>query len=193
MPRVIAGSAGGRPLRAPSGQGTRPTADRVKEALFSTLGDLSGAIVLDLFAGSGALAIEALSRGADHAVLVEPDRRAAAVVRDNLRTAGVADAAAVVVTSAARFAAQPEGAPFDLVLVDPPYRLDVRELSDVLADLVARGGLAPGARVVIERDRRRDEAPFGFLVHDRDRTYGDTLLRYYRHRPEPADQGAPTT
>ncbi|WP_108668244.1 16S rRNA (guanine(966)-N(2))-methyltransferase RsmD [Euzebya rosea] len=183
MTRVIAGTAGGRPLAVPDGRRTRPTGDRVKEALFSSLGDLTDAVVLDLFAGTGGLAIESLSRGAARAVLVEQDRRAVATVRANLEAADVADRARVVATTAERFAIDPSGGPFDVVFVDPPYAMDMADIADTLEVLVDGEALRPGARVVIERDKRRPEPPPRLLSHDRDRTYGETVLRYFTYIP----------
>jgi 16S rRNA (guanine966-N2)-methyltransferase len=180
VPRVIAGTAGGRRLRTPPGGATRPTSDRVKEALFSALGDLAGVVVLDLFAGSGALAVEALSRGAARAVLVEADRRAEAVARANLDLAGVADRALVVGGSAEAFCRRPAGGPFDLVLLDPPYRTGVDVVESLLAALAGAGALVPGGRIVLERDRRATEPPPAGPHHERDRTYGDTVLRHLR-------------
>jgi 16S rRNA (guanine966-N2)-methyltransferase len=178
--RVIAGSAGGRRLVAPPGRYTRPTSDRVREALFSSLAPrVPGAAVLDLFAGSGALGIEALSRSAELAVLVEQDRRAVAVIERNLRTTGLGDAATVVRTCAERFCANPRGGPFDMVLVDPPYDLGLPQLWALLGQLHAAGALAEGAIVVIERDKRDpdlDADPPRFLASDRRRSYGDTVL-----------------
>lgn len=176
--RVIAGRLGGRRLAAPSGRGTRPTADRVREALFSSLADrIPGATVLDLYAGSGALGIEALSRGAASATFVEADRRAAAVVARNLRDLGLD--APLHVTTAERFAAAPSGGPFDVVLCDPPYEVPLAAVHARLADLRAAGALAPGGLVVVERDRRDpgldDPAP-QFLAPARRRSYGDTVL-----------------
>jgi 16S rRNA (guanine966-N2)-methyltransferase len=203
MPRVIAGTAGGRPLKAPAGPHTRPTTDRVKEALFSSLGDVAGLHVLDLYAGSGSLGIEALSRGAAAAVLVETDRRAVAAIHENLRRAGVADRATVVAADVATYCANPDMTargqrsgqapvrPFDLVLADPPYRVQTATIERDLAALVDSGALAGGALVVLERDRRSPEPPPGVLVHDRDRTYGDTLLRYLRHLPAPSQGASP--
>ena len=180
--RVVAGRFGGRRLSAPPGRETRPTADRVREALFSMLGPLHGARVLDLFAGSGALAIEALSRGAACAVLVERDPRAVAVIQANLRALGLGRAEARVVAAPVRAAlreASRRGETYDLVLLDPPYRSAPelgRELSAALEPL-----LAVGARVVTESDRR---APLELslpLTHDR--RYGDTLIRIHTHGP----------
>ncbi len=174
--RVIAGTYGGRRLAAPPGAATRPTADRVREALFSILGSaVPGARVLDLYAGSGALGIEALSRGAASAVFVERAPRVAEVVRGNLATLGLearvvrADARAHLRDASARADA------YDLVFLDPPYRDAAawgRELSAALP-----GVLAPGARVVAESDRR---APLELTLPLADeRRYGDTLIRIH--------------
>jgi 16S rRNA (guanine966-N2)-methyltransferase len=176
--RVVAGRFGGRRLRAPPGRETRPTSDRVREALFATLGPLDGARVLDLFAGSGALAIEALSRGAASAVLVERDRRAAACARANLDALGLAEPEARLVVAPARTALKDASAraeTYDLVLLDPPYRHAPalgRELSEALPPL-----LADGARVVTESDRRAPLALELALTHER--RYGDTLIRIH--------------
>jgi 16S rRNA (guanine966-N2)-methyltransferase len=181
MPRVIAGTAGGRPLKVPSGRGTRPTSDRVKEALFSSLGDLSDLVVLDLYAGSGALGIETLSRGASAAVFVEQDRRAVSVIRGNLKVADVGRRAQVVTCSVSAFCDAPIGGAFDLVLSDPPYDLPLSRIEEDLASLIRVGALVEGARVVLERNKRIPEDPPAVLGHDRDRAYGDTLLRYLTH------------
>lgn len=183
--RVIAGEARGRPLRAPSGRRTRPTPDRVREALFASIaGAVPGAAVLDLYAGSGALGIEALSRGAAFAVFVDDDRAAVRTVTANLTALRLRARARVAAVDAARFCAAPgPEAPFDLVLCDPPYGEPLPRVLRVLATLDAAGGLAPDALVVVERDRRDPDldrlvpAP---LRHERDRTYGDTTLRYLR-------------
>jgi 16S rRNA (guanine966-N2)-methyltransferase len=176
--RVVAGRFGGRRLRAPPGRATRPTSDRVREALFAILGPVDGARVLDLFAGSGALAIEALSRGAASAVLVERDRRAAGSARANLEALGLAEPEARLVVAPARVAlrdASARGETYDLVLLDPPYRRAPalgRELSEALGPL-----LADGARVVSESDRR---APLELaLALTDERRYGDTLIRIH--------------
>jgi len=177
--RVIAGSVGGRRLVAPKG-GTRPTTDRVKEALFSMLGParLQGASVLDLYAGSGALAIEALSRDAARAVLVDRNRAAAEAVRANLRTAGFGDVARFQRATVATFLATPVAeAPFDLVFLDPPYDTPSDELAGVLAALDVARLVAPGATVVLERPS--GSAPVEMPEHwgiEKERAYGDTLL-----------------
>ena len=181
MTRVIAGELGGRTLRAPSGSGTRPTSDRVREALFSALASrqaLADARVLDLYAGSGALGIEALSRGAAAATFVESDRRAVAAVRANLSALALApDRARVVGTAVATFLTGPGHAAYDLVLLDPPYPLAEDDLAAVLALLPAV--LAEDGLVVVERSSRSPEPtwPPG-LVADGHRTYGETAVWY---------------
>ena len=188
--RVVAGAYGGRRLRAPRGESTRPTADRIREALFSILGDeVRGARVLDLFAGSGALAVEALSRGAAEAVLVESDKRAAATVAANLKALDLTPAARLLTMTAEAFCRQPQE-PFDLVLLDPPYATGLPSLYGLLDRLHDSGGLADGALVVVERERRDadlDGAPPAFLVSDRRRTYGDTTLLYLRVTSQEAE------
>jgi 16S rRNA (guanine966-N2)-methyltransferase len=171
--RVIAGSAGGRRLVVPDGEVVRPTTDRVKEAWFSSLHPrLPGAAVLDLWAGSGALGLEAASRGAGRVVAVERDRRALAALQDNVATTGLA---VEVVAAVLPGALAGLVGPFDIVVGDPPYRIDPDELAVVLAGLPPL--LAPGAEVWLETARRspapRWPAP---LLHDRSRRYGDTTL-----------------
>jgi 16S rRNA (guanine966-N2)-methyltransferase len=167
--RVVAGEFKGRRLRAPRGMRTRPTADRVREAVFSMLGDVTGARVLDLYAGSGALGIEALSRGAASAVFVERDPRAVAALRENLRSLGLDEP--VRRQDALRFLAHAEG-PFDLVFCDPPYDSVPRVAGPLSERLPA--SLAEGARMVTESDKRTPlELPFALLA---DRTYGDTRI-----------------
>jgi 16S rRNA (guanine966-N2)-methyltransferase len=167
--RVVAGAFKGRPLRAPRGARTRPTADRVREALFSILGDVSGARVLDLFAGSGALGIEALSRGAASAAFVEKDPRAVAVIRRNLEAVGAT--AEVRRQDVLGFLAA-AGTRYDLVLIDPPYDSAAR-LAGPLAERLP-AVLEEGARVVTECDKREPlELPLPLL---RQRTYGDTRI-----------------
>jgi 16S rRNA (guanine966-N2)-methyltransferase len=173
--RVIAGAYRGRTLVAPRGRETRPTSDRVREALFSILAGVEGARVLDLFAGSGALAIEALSRGAAHATLVDSSTAATAAIHRNLVSLGIE--ADVRRQSAASFLerARAAGRQYDLVFLDPPYRHATalgRELSVALAPV-----LAPDARVIAESDRR---APFELALELLDeRRYGDTLIQIY--------------
>ena len=173
--RVIAGTAGGRRLVAPKGRATRPTADRVREAVFSSLQPmLPGARVLDLFAGSGALAIEALSRGAAAATLVESARRALAAIHTNLDTAGVADRATVVEAPLPGALSRCDG-PVDLLLADPPYDLDRDVLAVVLDRAVAL--LAAGGEVRLEQATRAEAPPWpDALIPGRVRHYGDTAI-----------------
>jgi 16S rRNA (guanine966-N2)-methyltransferase len=177
--RVIAGSAGGRRLETPSGLGTRPITDRVKESVFASLGPdvLDGARVLDLYAGSGAMAVEALSRGAASATLVERDPAAASVIRRNLETVGFADASSVHRADVGRFLQRrPEGPGFTLVFCDPPYDLPTASVEEVLAAL-GTGWVAGHARVVLRR-RTGDDPPAlpAGWEFARTRQYGDTLV-----------------
>lgn len=174
---MIAGTAKGRSLRAPPGRATRPTADRVKEAMFSILMPrLPGAVVADLFAGSGALGIEALSRGAEHVVFVERAPRALQALRDNLTACGLADRATVVADDVERTLRRGlDGVRPTVVVADPPYDTDPTAIAAVLAsvgDLVA-----PGGRVVLETpaDRPAPDWP-PRLRPDEPREYGDTAL-----------------
>jgi 16S rRNA (guanine966-N2)-methyltransferase len=178
--RVIAGELGGRRLYAPHGLRTRPTSDRVREALFMALGPLDGARVVDLYAGSGALAIEALSRGAAWADIVDHDRRAREAALRNLEELGLKDRARIwplrLPAGLARMAA--ELARARVVLADPPYGgADARAL---LAALGKPGVLAAGARVVLET-HAKDAVPEaqGGLFRGRDRRYGETVVHVY--------------
>jgi 16S rRNA (guanine966-N2)-methyltransferase len=178
--RVIAGSLGGRRLKAPQGRVTRPTSDRVKEALFSMLGPLDGVAVLDLFAGTGALGIEALSRGAERAVFVERDPRAMRVLEDNLALLDLepprAQARRVDVLAALRSARGREET-YDLLFIDPPYAQADEAGVELAAALPPV--LGPGARVVVESDRR---APMELgLDVETQRRYGDTLITIHCH------------
>jgi 16S rRNA (guanine966-N2)-methyltransferase len=186
--RVIAGSARGVRLRAP-GAGTRPLADRVKQTLFAILEpDLPGARVLDLFAGSGAGGIEALSRGAASAAFIEKDAGAAAVIEANLRATSLAGPAAMVVRSDAVTwlgRPSPPDAPFDIVIVDPPYA----ETDLLIRTLEALGAtdapLTREARVIAKhfwRDRPPDR--IGLLASERDRRFGETALTFYRREED---------
>ncbi|MDP2711402.1 MAG: 16S rRNA (guanine(966)-N(2))-methyltransferase RsmD [Solirubrobacteraceae bacterium] len=174
--RVVAGLYGGRRLVTPAGRETRPTSDRVREALFSVLGpSVGGARVLDLFAGSGALGIEALSRGAGSAVFVDRSHRAIAALRANLAALAIdADVRPIEARAALRTASARREA-YDLVFLDPPYRHAAelgRELSEGLTAV-----LAPGARVVTESDRRAAVA-LDLPIAD-ERRYGDTVIRIH--------------
>jgi 16S rRNA (guanine966-N2)-methyltransferase len=180
--RVIAGEMGGLPLVAPRGQRTRPTADRVKESLFAALGDAAivDASVLDGYAGSGALGIEALSRGAARAVLVDKDFTAVDAIRRNVRSTRVAHRARVQRRSLSAFLKDdpPPEAPFGLVLLDPPYDVGRRELETVLERLAAPGWLAAEGVVVVEQASGAGPlpAPQGWEARW-ERVYGDTLVR----------------
>lgn len=178
MLRVIAGTAKGRRLRTPPGRRTRPLGDRAREALFASLApQLPGAAVLDLWAGSGSLAIEALSRGAERAVLVERDRAALTALRANLTTCGVAERAAVVADDVARFARRPRGGPFGVVLADPPYATAIADVWTVLDRLWRAGALDDAPEIVVHRPARDAvPTPPAPLALSHVRAYGDTAL-----------------
>jgi 16S rRNA (guanine(966)-N(2))-methyltransferase RsmD len=180
--RVVAGAAKGHPLKVPKGNAVRPTTDRVREALFSILGSgVEGARVLDLFAGSGALGIEALSRGATHATFVEMSPPAVAVIHANLATTRLAPAADVRTQAVDRALAAlaSAGLRFDLVFLDPPY--DRGQLGPTLRALDASGILAPRSTVVAEHPahERTAELPLGRLVHATTRTWGDVGVSFF--------------
>ena len=186
MTRIVGGAAGGRRIGVPAGSGTRPTADRVREALFSSLesefGSFHGLAVLDLYAGSGAIGLEALSRGAAKTVLVESDRKAAEVIAANIKVVGL-PGATLLTRPVEKVTAGDAPAVFDLVFADPPYKLETTELQDVLTDLAANGWLADDAVVVVERGKREPwDWPEGFAAL-RDRKYGEARL-WYGHRHE---------
>jgi 16S rRNA (guanine966-N2)-methyltransferase len=180
--RVVGGALGGRPIQAPRGRATRPTPERVREALFSILGPLDGLRVLDLFAGSGALAIEALSRGAAEATLVDSSAAAGEAIRSNLAALGIeAEMRRQTAGSFLRQALQ-AGREYDLVFLDPPYGDATRVGRSIGSALTPV--LAPGARVVGESDRR---APLQLdLTLLDERRYGDTLIRIYAHDAQTA-------
>lgn len=206
MTRIVAGELGGRSIAVP-GKGTRPTSDRVREAIFSRLehlGALDGARVLDLYAGSGALGLEAASRGAVSVTLVDSARPAVDVARRNVAGLGLTTVR-VVAETAERFAASLAGsrpgsgavpraasgttAPLDLVFLDPPYDLDEDALVTVLTHLAAPGVLADGAVLVVERSVRTPEPawPDGLAAFAR-KDYGDTAVYYAEPSdPEPSD------
>lgn len=180
--RIIAGSAGGRRFAVPPGSSTRPTSDRAREALFSTLAglcDLSGAAVLDLYAGSGALGLEALSRGAARATFVESDPVAARLIARNAADLRL-DGARVVPLSLARFVRQPgEPSAYDVAFADPPYALAAGELAAELEALTP--ALAPGAVVVVERSTRDPDWTWPESLHGlRVKRYGAGTLWYGR-------------
>jgi 16S rRNA (guanine(966)-N(2))-methyltransferase RsmD len=184
MTRVIGGVAGGRRIAVPP-RGTRPTTDRVRESLFGIVTarlDLTGRAVLDLYAGSGALGLEALSRGAASAIFVESDRRAATVLAGNIATLGLPGATlrrGLVATVIAAGTA----APVDLVLADPPYDVDASEIEDLLTALAAHGWVEEGSVVVVERAAGSATLnwPAGWQPW-RQRVYGDTRLELAERR-----------
>ncbi|MCX5267943.1 16S rRNA (guanine(966)-N(2))-methyltransferase RsmD [Streptomyces sp. NBC_00199] len=186
MTRVIAGAAGGRRLAVPPGTGTRPTSDRAREGLFSTwqslLGGrpLDGERVLDLYAGSGAVGLEALSRGAGHTLLVEADARAARVIRENVRNLAL-PGAEVRAGKARQVIEAAPAAPYDLVFLDPPYAVPDDDLREILLTLRSGGWLAAEALVTVERSTRGGEFgwPVGFEAL-RARRYGEGTFWYGR-------------
>jgi 16S rRNA (guanine966-N2)-methyltransferase len=188
--RITGGEFRSRALRAPRGKGTRPTSDRVREALFSILTSLrvvEGARVLDLYGGTGALALEALSRGAAEATIVERARDALDAIRENIRSLSVADRTRVVAGDVRDVLAR-LGGPFDLVLVDPPWALiDTGEVSRALDELAgALPLLSPQGVLVLEHSSRTSPRAVSTLVHFDTRRYGDTTLSFYRRELVPA-------
>lgn len=192
MTRVIAGAARGRRLAVPPGKLTRPTSDRAREGLFGTLtairGTLAGAAVADLYAGSGAVGLEALSRGAARALFVEADPRAARVIRENLRSVGLPGGTVLAGRvervlargpAAAASSGEPAAAGFDVVFADPPYAASEEEVALMLTLLAGHGWLAPGALVVVERATRSGPLPWppGYTP-DRSRRYGEATFWY---------------
>ena len=179
--RVVAGLAGGRRLRAPAGRNVRPTSERVREALFNALGSLdaiAGATVLDLFAGTGALGIEALSRGATSAVFVDADLRAIQAIKENLRATGLADRARVVQSDVFRFLAGSPPDPFDLAFADPPYAFD--DWPRLLA-------VVPARLVAVEARSHVDLGPEWHPL--RSRRYGDTVVTLARSQEADEEEG----
>jgi len=182
--RIIAGTAGGRRLSVPAGRDTRPTSDRAREGLFGTIlavrGSLDGARVLDLYAGSGAVGLEALSRGSPDVLLVESDARAARVIRANIEALRLPGARLIADRVERSLARGPgDHPPRDLVFADPPYAMPDAEVQRVLGALLSRGWLAPGALVVVERATRSGTLtwPAGYTP-ERSRGYGEATLWY---------------
>lgn len=185
MTRIIAGSAGGRRLTVPSGRRTRPTSDRAREGLFATLesilGTLAGRRFLDLYAGSGAVGLEALSRGAAHALLVDSDRQVATTIRANARLLALADAVVRTLAVERLVTDSPPGEPYDVAFLDPPYDLPDDAVRAVLRGLATHGWLAGEAVTVVERPSRAGDFgwPTGFRA-ERARRYGEGTLWYGR-------------
>lgn len=199
MTRVIAGAAGGRRIAVPAGRDTRPTSDRAREGLFSTvlalLGPLDGRRVADLYAGSGAVGLEALSRGAGHALLVESHGRAVKVIRDNVAALGLPGAVPVA-DRVERVVRRGCDEPYDLVFADPPYALGGEEVTRLLVSLRDNGWLAPDALIVVERAGRGEGLvwPAGYAA-ERERRYGEAVFWYGRAISEPGEprRGEPGT
>lgn len=186
MTRVIAGTAGGRRLSVPPGNGTRPTSERAREGLFSTWesllgGALRGERVLDLYGGSGAVGLEALSRGAGHSLLADADPRAVRTIRDNVRNLGLPGAEVRAGKAGQIAAGEAPEKPYDLVFLDPPYAVTDAELREILVTLRTRGWLADEALVTVERSTRGGEFawPEGFEAL-RARRYGEGTFWYGR-------------
>jgi len=204
--RIIGGRAGGRRIATPKGEATRPTSDRVREALFSAIearcGSLEGLRFLDLYAGSGAIGLEAWSRGAGHVTFVESDRRTATLVAANARSIGLprAEVVAASVGTALRRTPEPAGGRddpaagrYDVVFLDPPYPLSEEALAADLAALVEHGWLAEDALVVVERSRRSPEPTWpAALESTRSKRYGETTL-WYAECADPGPDGHPDT
>ncbi len=174
--RVIAGRFGGRTIAAPDGRGTHPMSERARGALFNSLGaSVTNAVVLDAFAGTGALGIEAISRGARHATFIERDRRAQLVLADNIKTLDIADQSKLIKASVSAWVDTYDGRPFDLIFADPPYH-DL-QLSTVF---LLMGLLKPGALMVLSHPGRHESpTKTGVVVVD-NRSYGDAALTFYR-------------
>lgn len=187
--RIISGALKRRRLATPDFEGLRPTSDRLRETLFNIIAPrVPGVSLLDGFAGTGALGIEALSRGAAHVTFVDADRRAVALVTENVRRCGVAERCAIIRGGLVEASARLEEAPFGLVLLDPPYTCDTGEMSDVLR--AVSGALAIGGLVVLEHARRR-EAPSsaGDLTRVRTVTSGDSVLSFYERSTDARADG----
>jgi 16S rRNA (guanine966-N2)-methyltransferase len=188
--RVIAGSAKGRALKAVPGMNTRPTTDKVKEAIFSMIGPyFDGGWALDLFAGTGGLGIEALSRGAERAVFVDMERTSIDVVRHNVAAAGFADRAEIYRNEAGRAVKvlAKRGTAFRYIFLDPPYRM--KEMDSLMLQLAEYGLAEPGAVVVVEHDAEHTyPVNAGDFEQIKRAQYGDTAVTVYRYRPE---EGAP--
>jgi 16S rRNA (guanine966-N2)-methyltransferase len=194
--RIIAGSRGGRRISTPAGDRTRPTTDRVREALFSAIASwagtaaaraehsLVGLAFCDLYAGSGAVGLEAASRGASPVLLVERDPRTAQLAKDNAKALGlVID---VAISSVERLLQRPPAQPFDVVFADPPYELETSTVSAQLSELVANRWVGTDSLIVVERSRRTPELMWPKVAAERwTRAYGETTLHFGSLAPEP--------
>jgi 16S rRNA (guanine966-N2)-methyltransferase len=180
--RVTGGTGRGRRLKVPAGDRVRPTSDKVKQALFNILGDrIGGARFLDLFAGTGGIGIEAMSRGAARAVFVDDSRKSLDAVRHNIEQAGFGDRAQVIAAKAESFVRKTEER-FDIVFLDPPYTTEIQPLLELIA---GTGLLASGAVVVAEHfKKQRSSERAGDLSLFREAVYGDTVLAFYGHQEE---------
>lgn len=184
MTRIVAGSRGGRRLTAPPGQATRPTSDRVREALFSTLESMTtieGSRFADVYAGSGAVGLEAASRGASAVLLVENDQRAGRVIRANIASLDLAQVCRLRISTVHSAVTTVGEEPFDVVFADPPYSVTDREINQFLAELVEHSWLASGGIVVIERSSRSPEPEWPrYVTPERSKRYGESMLWYGR-------------
>jgi 16S rRNA (guanine966-N2)-methyltransferase len=184
MTRIVAGTLGGRRITAPPGRDTRPTSDRVREALFSTLEamtNLHGVRFADLYAGSGAVGLEAASRGAARVLLVEAEAKAARIARANVSALGLGEVVEVAPRRVDTVLALAPDRPYDVVFADPPYAMEADEVARMLAALAEGGWLAPDAVVVVERSTRSPEPDWPASLSDqRGRRYGETMLWYGR-------------
>ena len=196
MSRIIAGSRGGRRIAMPPGDRTRPTTDRVREALFSAIAAWAGTAAAppeqslahlafcDLYAGSGAVGLEAASRGAHPVLLVERDRRTAQLTKDNAKALGLA--VDVTISSVEQMLQRPPSRPYDVVFTDPPYELDTSAVNAQLQQLVANRWVAPGSLVVAERSRRTPDLTWPEAAAKRwSRAYGETVLHFGSLEPSP--------
>jgi len=195
--RIIAGSRGGRRIAMPPGDRTRPTTDRVREALFSAIAAWAGTAAAppeqslahlafcDLYAGSGAVGLEAASRGAHPVLLVERDRRTAQLTKDNAKALGLA--VDVTISSVEQVLQRPPARPYDVVFADPPYELDTSAVNAQLQQLVANRWVAPGSLVVAERSRRTPDLTWPeAAARCWSRAYGETVLHFGSLEPGPS-------
>jgi 16S rRNA (guanine(966)-N(2))-methyltransferase RsmD len=182
--RIIAGTYGGRRLATPTGPDTRPTADRLREAMFSGLDAthvLYGRRFLDLYAGSGAVGLEAASRGAEHVLLVESDPKAVRVIRENIAALGVGDVVTLVARRVTTALAGVSGKGYDIVFADPPYDLGEPDVTAMLDALVGHGWINAGGLVILERSKRSPEPTWvRSVTAERSRRYGEAMLWYGR-------------